>query len=177
MMVGERVRLRAIEAEDLPLMARWRNDPQVYRCFFEHEPISMEMQRRWYQRLLERGDEEKCWIAELIDGGGVIGMVGLSRIDGRNRSAELGRVLVAPGEHRGKGLGKEICRLAIEYAFGHLNLHRLYLYVFAENEAAIRTYRGLGFVEEGRMREHVFAEGGYRDVVVMGVMAGEFRSR
>jgi RimJ/RimL family protein N-acetyltransferase len=44
------------------------------------------------------------------------------------------------------------------------------------NERAIRAYRACGFVEEGRMREHVWLAGRYVDNVIMGVMREEWKA-
>lgn len=43
----------------------------------------------------------------------------------------------------------------------------------AANERAIRAYRACGFVEEGRMREHVWLAGRYVDNLIMGVLREE----
>jgi UDP-4-amino-4,6-dideoxy-N-acetyl-beta-L-altrosamine N-acetyltransferase len=172
MIVGKRIRLRAIELEDLPLLTKWRNDPAVYDCFYEHEPLSLAMQRRWFDAFLQKRDE-KYWIAETLAEGEPIGAIGLLDIDWRNRRAELGRVLVAPGGGRRSGYGRELCELALRYAFDHLNLHRVQLDVFADNQAAVELYRQLGFREEGRLRQHVFARGRYRDVLVFSLLSDE----
>ena len=42
--------------------------------------------------------------------------------------------------------------------------------VHGANERAIRAYRACGFVEEGRMREHVWLAGRYVELIVMGVL-------
>lgn len=169
MIVGSRIRLRAIEAEDLPLLAKWRNDPAVYDCFFEHEPLSLAMQRRWFEDFLRR-DGERFWIAETMTESRPLGTVALLNINWRNRRVELGRVVVFPGPDRGQGYGREMCELAIAHAFDHLNVNRVYLEVFADNERATRLYRALGFVEEGRLRQHVFSGGRYRDVLLLSLL-------
>jgi RimJ/RimL family protein N-acetyltransferase len=43
-------------------------------------------------------------------------------------------------------------------------------------ERAIRVYSACGFVEEGRMREHVWLAGRYVDNVIMGVMREEWEA-
>ena len=45
--------------------------------------------------------------------------------------------------------------LLLDYAFRLRNLRRVWLEVHASNERAIRAYSSCGFVEEGRMREHI----------------------
>jgi RimJ/RimL family protein N-acetyltransferase len=58
-------------------------------------------------------------------------------------------------------------RLAIGYCWDHLNLTRLTLHVFANNERAIVLYARLGFREEGRFRSALFIAGEWIDVVAM----------
>lgn len=168
MIVEKRVRLRAIDEGDLPLLMQWRNDPQTAPHFFHSGPLSPARQRRWFEAFLSRDDEE-YWIGERCEGGVPLGTIGLARIDRRHRRAELGRVLVAP-EHRRRGYAREMCRLAVEYAFEELDLRRVWLEVFADNEPAVRLYRELGFVEEGRLRQHVVQDGRARDVLVFGLL-------
>jgi RimJ/RimL family protein N-acetyltransferase len=53
-------------------------------------------------------------------------------------------------------------------------LYRIYLHVFASNQAAIRTYEKAGFRREGLLRQHAHVDGKYVDVIVMGVLRDEF---
>ena len=48
------------------------------------------------------------------------------------------------------------------------------LEIHSANERRIRAYRSCGFVEEGRMREHVWLGGAYTDNVIMGVLREEW---
>jgi len=179
MLLSQRLRLRAIEPDDLPNLVAWRNRAEVRRHFFEYEPLSLRMQERWYESFLNRSDE-KYWIADLLETGEPIGTIGLLRIDLRNRHAELGRVLVADPDSRRAGIGREMCTLALQYAFNQLNLFKVYLEVFADNSPAIGLYQSLGFVVEGQRRNHVFSEGRYQDVLLMALFAkdipGQVRS-
>ena len=56
----------------------------------------------------------------------------------------------------------------IDLADNWLNLRRLGLIVFADNEQAIGLYERLGFQHEGVMRDFGFKRGAYVDAVVMG---------
>jgi len=75
-----------------------------------------------------------------------VGHVQLLNIDRSVARCVLGRILVFKN-YRGKGLGKEIVRLAIIEAFDVLGLHEVILFVFDFNIPAIRTYKSLGFSE------------------------------
>ena len=58
----------------------------------------------------------------------------------------------------------------LEFGFDDLNLHRIYLSVFKNNERAISAYRKCGFAEEGVMREAAFIDGQWLDVALMGLI-------
>lgn len=173
MITGERVNLRAIEYGDLPLLVEWRNIPEIYRNFYEHEPLSLAMQQRWFDNFLKRTDE-KFWIVETNQDVRPIGTIALVDIDLRNRKAEIGRVLIASQAHRNGGYGREMFGLVIAYAFEHLNLNRLYLDVFADNTTAVTFYQNSGFVKEGCFRNHIYSEGRYRDVFVFSLLKDEY---
>ena len=55
-------------------------------------------------------------------------------------------VMVHPSK-RGKGLGKEMLQLAIEYAFNITKVDAVQLNVFPENTMAKKCYESVGFVE------------------------------
>ena len=67
----------------------------------------------------------------------------------------------------------EAVRLLLDFGFGELNLHRISLHVFEDNERARSVYRKAGFIEEGLLREAAFIDGRYRSVRVMGLLASE----
>ncbi|MFH8733691.1 MULTISPECIES: GNAT family N-acetyltransferase [unclassified Streptomyces] len=46
--------------------------------------------------------------------------------------------------------------------------------VFAHNESSLTFHRRPGFVEEGRLRDHVFHGGRHHDLVVLGILGREF---
>jgi RimJ/RimL family protein N-acetyltransferase len=106
----------------------------------------------------------------------VIGFINLWGIKPKNQNAELG-ILIGRKDLWGQGYGKEALHLLLAYAFDELNLHRVMLRVFATNERAIRAYKSVGFVEEGRMREDIYRGGEWVDSVVMGILKHEYRKR
>ena len=50
----------------------------------------------------------------------------------------------------------EATRLAMDYAFSVLNMHKLYLVVDKENEKAVHVYKKVGFIVEGELARRVF---------------------
>jgi UDP-4-amino-4,6-dideoxy-N-acetyl-beta-L-altrosamine N-acetyltransferase len=175
MVVGKRIQLRAIEYEDLPLIVKWRNDPEVYQYFYEHEPLSLVMQRGWFEKYLVRSDE-KLWIVEAKDTHEAIGTVGLVHLDWRNRKGEWGRLLIYPDEYRHGGYGSEVESLILRYFFDHMNMNRLQCEVFLENESVWQLHQIFGFKREGLFRQYIFKDGKYRDVVYLAMLREEYLS-
>ncbi len=61
--------------------------------------------------------------------------------------------------------------LACEYAFRYLGVEKVWLYVFAGNDRARRSYEKAGFVSEGVRRRHYWSDGALTDVEMMAVFS------
>jgi len=157
-----------LSAEELELVRRWRNHPEVRRWMYTDREITEEEHRRFVESL--RSSEERLYF--LVRGAerdlGVIYFTGISL---RHRRAYMG--IYADPCRRQPGTGKLLCNLAVGFAFGVMKLHTLKLEVVEDNERALRLYRRCGFEEEGRLREFVFRDGRYVDVVLMGILNSE----
>ncbi len=175
MLIGERVRLRSIEREDIPTFVRWFNDPEVRQYLLMYEPMSKAKEERWFEEMLGRKNDFLFAIEAQIGEQWVhIGNVGLHRIDWKNRTAVFG---IALGEkaYWGQGFGTDATRTILRFAFEELNLHRVELEVFDFNPRAIRSYEKAGFRHEGTHRQALFRYGRYHDVHLMGILQSEYQ--
>ncbi|WP_010529211.1 GNAT family N-acetyltransferase [Lentibacillus jeotgali] len=68
----------------------------------------------------------------------------------------------------------EILRLALAFAFGELNLHRIQLLVFENNKRAIAPYEKCGFKHEGGHREYLARDGKSEDMLIFGILRREW---
>jgi len=173
MIEGESVQLRPMQVSDTDDVIRMRRAPEVLAQLFSNEAPTREEHLRWLERIHEQVDREEFVIVERATDSS-IGTVGLSNIDRRHRHAQYG-ILIGAIDARGKGLAFEASRLILGYAFDKLGLQRVYLYVFADNEQALHLYRKVGFEEEGRLRQHIYKNGRFRDVLVMAILREEKR--
>jgi RimJ/RimL family protein N-acetyltransferase len=170
---GEKVTLRAVTRGDLPCLLDFANDLEVELAGGGDPPMPRTLQRleKDFEREVSDPPRDKTNFA-IEAGGECIGTCGLFNIDWTARHAELG-IGIGDKEYWGKGYGREAVGLLLDYAFRLRNLRRVWLEVHSANERAIRAYRSCGFVEEGRMREHVWLGGRYVDNVIMGVLREE----
>lgn len=129
-------------------------------------------------------DEGQSWLHHVTRDGGphhwaievgerFVGTARLHEVDEADRRARYAVGLLDPGM-LGQGLGREVTRCVLAYAFCQLGLHRVDLRVLAFNRRAIASYRHCGFVEEGREREAAWVDGAWHDDVIMGILAHEF---
>ena len=171
---GERVNLRPLERSDLARITRWINDPEVRYYLDAYLPMSESEEEEWLEDLGKRKPNDIV-LAIVTTQGEHIGNIALHRINWRDRTAITGTVI---GEKRywNQGLGTEAKMLLLDYAFNTLNLRRILSQVLAFNERSITYSKKCGYVEEGRLRLHIFRNGQYHDVVNLGVFREEFET-
>lgn len=174
MIKGDKVVLRALELQDADVLHRWVNDPDVVHHMGMRFPKSLHEEQRWLER--DQDPTRELHLGIETPEGRLIGSCGLHRIDLINREAALGIML---GEKYcwGQGYGTDAMLTLCGFAFSEMNLHRICLYVFDFNPRAIACYLKVGFVEEGRLRESTYKHGRYVDVLVMGLLEEEFRTK
>jgi putative acetyltransferase len=68
---------------------------------------------------------------------------------------------------RAKGLVQLSCKEAVNLADKWLNLIRLELEVYTDNEPAIRLYKKFGFIIEGTLAQYSFRDGQFVDSHLM----------
>ena len=177
MIIGDGIRLRAIERSDLPRYVNWLNDPEVRQYLMMVSPLSLTFEEQWYESMIKRPMEEQAMMMEVFteDGWKPIGNIGLMSVSNIDRDGELGLFIGEKSEWN-KGYGRKAIQLMLSFAFNTLNLNRVYLRVVAENQRGIRSYKAVGFVEEGRMREAKFLNGSYHDMLLMSVLRSEWKA-
>ncbi|ROP33349.1 GNAT family N-acetyltransferase [Couchioplanes caeruleus] len=101
-------------------------------------------------------------------------LIGFVRIGlGRDRSGELGYAIRR--SDWGKGYATEATNLMVTFGFDTLRLHRLQAACGPDNRASQRLLARLGFMPEGRLRDHVFTNGAWRDSLLYSLLDREWR--
>ena len=105
-----------------------------------------------------------------------LGYLGINWISYHNRWANLGAVISEPA-YWGGGYGTDGLLLLLDYAFDVLDMRRVWLMTMTLNERVLRQMEKVGFTLEGRQREATWADNGWVDVVLYGMMADEWPGR
>lgn len=165
------ITLRLMNEGDTDLIIRWRNTEFVRRNFIYQKPFTRQGHEAWIREMIDTGKAVQFIIC-MKDTGKPVGSVYLRDIDRVHRKAEYG-IFIGEKEALGRGFGTQAARLMIRYGLEELNLHKLMLRVLAENLPARKSYEKAGFVEEAYLKDEVFLENQYKDVIYMAVIREE----
>lgn len=171
---GHKVRLRPLRRGDAEQTLAWRNDPSIRDPQLGHRfPVTAEMEAAWFEQRLNDRSGQACIMAiEDLTDNAFVGYIQLTDIDWVSRTAELG-ISIGAADRHGQGLGRESLDLMLRHAFTVLNLNRIWVRVADFNRAAQRLFDGAGFTAEGRLRHHVFVDGAYHDLLMMGLLRAQ----
>jgi RimJ/RimL family protein N-acetyltransferase len=174
MLQGKRVKLRAIEREDLERLHQFNNDVEVEVAGGGDPPMPQSLARLQaeFDSNWSQGGREGMAFAIEVEGK-FVGSCALFNHNAEARLCELG-ITIGDKAYWGQGNGREALQLLLHYAFHYRNLNRVYLSVNGTNERAMRAYKACGFVEEGRLRQHAWSDGAYIDMVYMGILRDEW---
>lgn len=174
---GKRVLLRAVEREDLARIWAFNNDLAIELAGGGDPPMPQSLARLEadFNNRIAGGGRDDGYFGIDVDGV-LIGICALFNVEHLAGAAELG-ISIGDSSYQGRGYGREAVHLLLRYGFRYRNLHKIHLEVHARNERAIRTYRACGFQEEGRLREQVWGDGAYDDLVLMGILRSEWNDQ
>jgi UDP-4-amino-4,6-dideoxy-N-acetyl-beta-L-altrosamine N-acetyltransferase len=171
--MAPRVDLRPVAAHDRDCILAWRNSPDVRAYMYTDHLISPDEHARWFAGLA--GDETRTyWIIEMDQA--PVGLANLADIDRRNQRCAWAYYLADPAV-RGLGVGSYVEYLVLEYVFEGLKLAKLWCEVLASNEAVWKLHESFGFSVEARFRGHVVKDGERVDVLGLGMLAPDWRTR
>lgn len=168
---GRRVVLRPVLEEDIPMLLRWINDPEVSLYLNAYMPKMEAEEREWFQNLHNK--KSNNIVVTIVADNKAIGTMGIHSISWKDGTATTGTV-IGEKEYWGKGYGTEAKMLLLNYAFNTLNLRKICSVVLAFNERSHKYGLKCGYREEGRLREHHFKNGKYWDEILLAVFKEEW---
>ena len=171
---GLKIYLRGIEKRDLEgRFFQWANDKEVtHYLFMGVFPNILENLEEWFEEIRK---SNKDVVFMIIDKNTdqEIGFCGFHEIRWIHRSAEY-RAFIGEKEFWGKGYGQEATKLMLRYGFELLNFNRIWLGVNAEHKRAINSYLKCGFTKEGVLRQEIYRNSKYYDVIRMSILREEY---
>jgi RimJ/RimL family protein N-acetyltransferase len=157
------VTLRPLEADVVPLMARWLRVPAIRDSFVVPFPDG-EVDLRAFLA----GPQREYFAIE--HEGAVVGVIGGENIDAASGKLEM-KKLIGDSNLRGKGIGKRATFLFLHYAFAIREMHKVYVHSRDINVRNINLNSGFGFELEGMLLEDARVGDRRVDVVRMALLA------
>jgi len=172
---GERIFLREVVLSDATLMyCRWMNDTKVNQyleCRFEKWTIK---KLQDYIRQTQNNPDNLLLAIVLKNKNKHIGNIKIGPINRNHKFAKVG-IIIGEKSFWGEGFAPEGVKLAVDYAFNTLGLHKLTAGVYANNSASVRVFEKSGFVKEGIEKKQYYCNGQYVDCVSFGILKDEFQ--
>lgn len=159
--------LRPISLEDLDLIYKWHNNPEVTKYSLNKLVYPSDKSR--IEKFINNSNSNKIITFSILDNKKNVGYIGLSSIDQINNKAEY-FIFIGDKKNWGKGIGHKSSLLLIDYAFNTLNINRIELTVSAIHKSAIKLYKKIGFIEEGRKKQSCYRDGKYHDKLIMAIL-------
>ena len=173
---GEKVRLRALEMEDLDNIMKHWNNLEMRQFLSNQVPMSRNTERKGLERsttLDPWRDGQMTLAIEDKNSGEFLGTTGLFGISKQSSRAEFGIAIHNP-EKYGKGYGTDATRVMLWVAFHILGLNSVCLLTLDMNDRGQRAYEKAGFKKVGVWRQGTFVNGKFHDFILMDILKDEF---
>lgn len=162
--------MRVMTADDLGIVLGWRNHPDIRSYMYTQHEITLAEHRAWFERAFQNS-RKHLLVFEL--GGIAQGFVNITEL------AALGvadwRFYIASDAAR--GTGQQLGKMALEYDFRNLRLHKVCGQALAFNECSIKFHPGLRFQQEGILRDHHHDGKIYHTVICFGLLSNEWQKK
>lgn len=157
------ITIRRAEPEDFEALWRTMKDAQAYSGLLQLPYPSRDM---WRRRLAQHGETDFVLLA--CAGDEVVGNASLHPTGTSPRRAHAMKLgLAVRRDWHGRGVGKALLGALCDLADNWLNVFRVELTVFTDNERAIALYRKFGFEVEGTLKAYALRDGRYADAYAM----------
>ncbi|MGY0216721.1 GNAT family N-acetyltransferase [Endozoicomonadaceae bacterium StTr2] len=157
------ITVRALEDEDVPAMKALLEGPSAFAGTLQ---LPMPSRKMWKERLQAPRAGVYHYVAE-IDGQ-LVGHIVFDNFQNPRRRHVASFGLAVKDEYQNRGVGSALMEAVTDLADNWLNLRRIELTVFTDNESGIRLYKKFGFKVEGESPDYAFRNGKYVGVYHMG---------
>ena len=173
---GKKVKLRAIEEEDIEMLRSMKNDPWTESMVVGWcPPLSKSNQKKWFDSL--KTDDNKILFIIETEEDGAVGYTRIANIDWKSRSAH-GGIMIQNRKNMSKGIATDTYMTMLRYAFFELNLNRMNGAVLDYNKGSQKfAIEKVGYKKEGVQRQAIYKNGQYHDLILIGMLKEDYIKR
>ena len=133
--------LRPFNINDALTILNWCKDKHTFRLWsadrYKEYPAKPE-------EMMEQYEGDNMYPLTAVVGEAVIGHI-LLRYPTENKTLVRFGFVIVDDSKRGKGYGRQMLRLSIDYAQQELGAQKITLGVFCDNHSAVECYKSVGF--------------------------------
>ncbi len=165
-MTPKKIRLRAIEPEDLDLLYHIENDVRLWNVGTTNVPYS-----RYTLHDYVANASDDIYVDRQVrmmvenESGDIVGIADVVNFDPSHRRAEVGLIVLEA--LRRQGYGSAILSAVAHYAVSVLHLRQLYAFCDTRNEASLRLFRKMGYRESAVIADWLYDGREYHDALLM----------
>ncbi|MBY6036680.1 GNAT family N-acetyltransferase [Fictibacillus nanhaiensis] len=173
---GKLVRLRPIKPSDWEKFHNDGKDSEVSRLNDAvYGPRSEEGTRKWAEEESDKGwDGHNFRLGIENMDGELVGSISTDKCDPRNGTFSYGVSIFR--EYWKQGYASEAIKVVLRYFFDELRYQKVNASVYSFNEGSISLHNRLGFTQEGCLRNMIYTDGKYHDVLIYGLTEQEFKA-
>ena len=164
---NEKIKLRALEPEDLDILYKWENDTDLWHLGSTLAPYSRYELKQYILSTKDIFETKQLRLIIEIKNK-AIGTIDLYDFDAFNSKAAVG--IMIDKAYQQKGFATEALSLICDYSFSFLKLHQLYAFIPIENKPSIKLFEHCGFKEKGLLTDWQQTTKGYSDVLIVSLI-------
>ncbi len=156
------ISFRKISEDDLPLILRWRTDPEVTRYMSTDIEYDLEKQTNWFNQVVCARPSIEHWV--IVHNSKSVGLLHLE-----NYNPELGETSWGwyIGDVESKTIGALIPAYFYNYMFFHRGIRKITGRFFSKNTKVLAIHRLYGVKEIGVLENHVCKYGEMFDIILI----------
>ena len=164
---GEKVRLRALEPEDLDFLFTTENNTAFWEVSNTQAPFSRFVLKQYLENSHQDIYEAKQLrlVVEETKNSQAIGLIDLFDFNPQHKRAGIG-VLIHERYQRA-GFAHEALALLISYCFKTLHLHQLFANITPDNQHSIALFMGHGFKKNGEKKDWLYVNGAFKNQLIL----------
>ena len=158
------INFRKISEDDLPLILRWRTDPNVTRYMSTDIEFDLEKQFKWYNEVVRICSPTEHWIISHNDK--PIGLLNLENYDPAHQQTSWGYYI---GDLESRIIGGLIPAYFYNYMFLHrdTSLKKINGHLFSSNTKVLAIHQFYGVKEVKVLKNHICKYGELFDIILI----------
>ncbi len=166
MLENNKIRLRAVEPEDLDRLYTWENNPQLWAVGNARNPYSRFVLKQYIvdtdKDIYETKQLRLMMVS--VETGETVGTVDLFDFEIHHSRIALG-LFVDPA-FQGRGFAKASIQLVEEYVFNFLKINQLYCHISEKNSSSRIMFEKEGYESNGMLKSWIKTPDGFENILV-----------